>query len=179
MGFTPSSTAFQRETSRPGVRAMLTRGLSESDQVICVSFSFSSNLKQVKAGPVAKQPFIRRCRTPWAARPRTPACRPRPRGTTPWTTTRTTTPPSPAPWSRPRGESPGRAGLPPPGVGMLRPPGENRGTVPVLFAASFIQSKVRAACPHGGDSRGDPVLPSMVLAPAVYTLHIEAELSYC
>lgn len=65
------------------------------------------------------------------------------------------------------------------GVGRLRPFGENRGMVPVLFAASFIQSKVRAACPHGGDPRGDPVLPSMVLAPAVYTLCIEAELSYC
>lgn len=117
MGFTPSSTAFQRENSRPGVRVMLTRGLSESDQVISVSFSFSSNLKKVKAGPVAKQPFIRLCRTPWAARQRTPACKLRQRGTTPWSTTQTTTPPSPVPWSRPRGEPPGRAGLPPPGCG--------------------------------------------------------------
>lgn len=64
-------------------------------------------------------------------------------------------------------------------VGRLRPFGENRGTVPVLFAASFIQSKVRAACPHRGDTRGDPVLPSVVLMPAVYTLRLEAELSWC
>ena len=117
MGFTPSSTAFHRENSRPGVRVILTQGLSESDQVISVSFSFSSNLKKVKAGPVVKQPFIRRCRTPWVARQQTPACRPRPRGTTPWSTTRTTMPPSPAPWSRPRGEPPECAGLPPCGRG--------------------------------------------------------------
>lgn len=117
MGFTPSATAFQREHSKPSVGAMLTRGLSESDQAISVSFSFSSNLRKVKAGPVAKQPFIRRCRTPWVARQQTPVCRLRPRGTTPWSMTRTTTPPSPVPWSRPRGEPPGRAGLPPRGRG--------------------------------------------------------------
>lgn len=69
-------------------------------------FFFLSDLRKVKAGPVAKQPFTRLCRILWAVKRGTRECRLRPHGTTPWSTIPTTTPPSPGPWRRPPGELP-------------------------------------------------------------------------
>lgn len=100
----PCSTASQRENSRATVGGKLTWTFQNPAGEFHIFFLFSSNLRKVKAGPVAKQPFTRRCRIPWAARTQMPASRLLLRGITLWSTPRMTTPPSPGPWRMPPGK---------------------------------------------------------------------------
>lgn len=86
------STTSQKENSRTS--------LELSFSCFCVF----RDLRKVKVGLRAKQPFTRHCRTPWVARTRMPASWLQPRGTTPWSTPRMTTPPSPGRWRMPPGE---------------------------------------------------------------------------
>lgn len=139
----PCPAASQRESSGATVCGLLARAFQNLGDFISLAVSFYSNLRKVKAAPAAKRPFTRRCRTPWAGRTRTLACRQLPRGTTRWSTPGTTTPPSPGRWTTPPGKSvrtwPPAATL---GCGPRRRPGREReprprGPVLTRSSASF------------------------------------------
>lgn len=136
-----------------------------------LSLSLSSNLRKVKAGPVAKQPFTKRCRIPWEVRTQTLTSRLLPRGTTLWSTRQTTTPPSPGPWRTPPGKG-SRMGLPAAplccGPGSCPDLEREQGVGAWCSRLPLMTQSARSPGddPTVGEMRGDPNLPSAVLVPS-------------